>query len=223
MMMKSIEKIRMGYGCVFAGCLMALIGPLGAVHADSLFTHTAARGGTLISEEVARFAVGDIITVLVQEKVTAVTSANTNTKKEADVSSQAGANDNEFLVANKPGMNILNKEELPNWDLETENETKNTGSTQRRSELSTTISCFVKKVLPNGNVMIEGERQMTVNREDSTIVVSGVIRPKDVTPANTITSDKVAGAQVLLKGKGPLWNNQRRGLITRFLDWFSPF
>ncbi|HEO70398.1 MAG TPA: flagellar basal body L-ring protein FlgH, partial [Candidatus Hydrogenedentes bacterium] len=45
----------------------------------------------------------------------------------------------------------------------------------------------------------------------------------DISPAHTIESARLADAQILLRGKGPLWNNQRRGLITRFLDWFSPY
>lgn len=190
--------------------------------ADSLFTASAASAGTLVSEKTSRFMPGDIITVLVREEIAASTMADTNTKKEADVESQAGATGNEFLVSNS-GLNILNKEELPNWDIETKNETKTTGKTRRTSSLTTTVTCFVTQVLPNNNIMIEGEKAMTVNREESTVIVSGVVRPTDVTPQNTVLSTQIANVQVHLKGKGPLWNNQRRGFVTRFLDWFSPF
>ncbi|MCX5759408.1 MAG: flagellar basal body L-ring protein FlgH, partial [Candidatus Hydrogenedentes bacterium] len=66
-------------------------------------------------------------------------------------------------------------------------------------------------------------KTVSMNREDSTIHVSGIVRARDVTPANTVLSMQVANAQIILKGKGPLWNSQRRGLLTRFLDWVSPF
>ena len=189
---------------------------------DSLFSQKDAKEGTLISEKTARFEMGDIITVQVQEVIEASTAADTNTKKESDVESEAGENENSFWV-HKDGLNLINPEELPNWGIESENETKTTGTTRRQSELSTTITCTVENVYPNGNLFISGRRVVTINREDSTLVVSGVVRSKDVTPANTVLSTQMANASVQLQGKGPLWNNQRRGLVTRFLDWFSPF
>lgn len=204
-----------------SGLCLALA--LGA-SADSLFNAQEPRSGTLIARQPARFKVGDLITVLVREEITAAVLANTNTKKESDVDSNAPAASNNFLVGQKPtGNNILNPGELPNWLIETENETKNTGQTRRTSTLTTTVTCTVTQVLPNETIIIDGERQVSVNREDSTLVVHGIARAKDVSPANSIASTQLAQAQILLRGKGPLWNNQRRGLVTRFLDWFSPF
>ena len=79
------------------------------------------------------------------------------------------------------------------------------------------------KVFDNGNITIEGSKRITVNREESKLYVKGTVRSRDVTSANTILSAQIANAEIELKGKGPLWNNQRRGLLTRILDWFSPF
>jgi len=194
------------------------------LYGDSLFTPDAQRVGTLISEKPTRFQPGDIITILVREKISASTTANTNTKKESDVDSKANEKDNTFLTAPEPdGLGLLNPEELPNWKIKMKNETKARGKTDRTSTLTTTIACVVTQVYPNGNLRIEGEKRVTVNREDSIITVSGIVRSKDVAPDNTVLSTQVANAQVQLKGKGDLWNNQRRGLITKILDWFSPF
>ena len=192
--------------------------------ADSLFSQQTAKDATTVSEKLDRFEVGDIVTVIVRETLNATTSAGTNTKKESDVKADAAATANPFLVAEQPdGNNILNPGELPNWDIQSENETKNTGDTRRRNTLTTSITCTVVEVFPNGNLKISGDKQVTVNRDDSMVTVSGIIRSKDITAQNTIQSTQVADASVLVKGKGPLWNNQRRGLITRVLDWFSPF
>ncbi len=192
--------------------------------ADSLFSQQTAKDATTVSEKLDRFEVGDIITVIVRETLDASTSAGTNTKKESDVKANAAAAANPFLVGDKPeGNNILNPGELPNWDIQSENETKNTGDTRRRNTLTTSITCTVVEVLPNGNLKISGDKQVTVNRDDSMVTVSGIIRSKDISAQNTIQSTQVADASVLVKGKGPLWNNQRRGLVTRVLDWFSPF
>ena len=196
----------------------------GVAGADSLFTQASAKSGTLISEKTARFEVGDLITLLVQEKIAASTSADTNTKKESSVENEADEQENSFLVADTPGgLNLISPEMLPNWNIEAKNETKARGKTLRNSTLVTTIACVVTEAYPNGNVRLEGQKQVTVNREDSLLVVSGIVRSKDVTPANTVLSTQMADAQVQLRGKGDLWNNQRRGLITKILDWFSPF
>lgn len=204
------------------GLLIAI--PCAAALGDSLFTQQVAREGTLVSLKQAKFEKGDIITVLVRESIEAQTDANTNTKKESDVQSEANANDNTFLIAPEPdGFGITTAEKLPNWQFETENEQRTTGKTQRKNRLITTITCTVTEVYENGNIQLEGEKTVTVNREDSRIFVKGIARARDIAPDNTIDSTRIANAVVELKGRGPLWNNQRRGLITRFLDWFSPF
>lgn len=193
------------------------------VSADSLFTAAHARAGTLISKE-NKFEVGDVITVIVQEVTDSSTSVVTNTKKESGVSSEAEANSNEFLIAEKPGgKNIMPKEQLPNWEIEAENEHKTRGEARRRSTLNTTVSCLVMEVGRNDLLRIEGSRSLLMNREATTLNVSGIIRARDVSTANTISSAQIANASITVKGKGPLWNSTRRGLITRFLDWVSPF
>ncbi len=192
--------------------------------ADSLFTRSAEKSGTLVSDKVDRFEVGDLITVMVRESIDASTTANTNTKKEVDTKSEAGETDNEFFVANGPqGLNLMNPKTLPNWDIGVTNETKARGTTLRKTTLNTAVTCTVKEVFPNGTIALEGERKVTMNREDSKLHVSGIARAKDVAAGNTIQSSLLANAEIVLRGKGPLWNNQRRGLFTRFLDWVSPF
>ena len=190
---------------------------------DSLFRPGPTGAGTLIAKQ-NRFQVGDIITVIVQEEIESSTRVVTNTKKESDVVSEAKADDNEFLIGDEPGgMNIMPKERLPNWGIEAKNEHKARGEARRTSTLETTVSCIVVEIGRHGLLQIEGDKVVAMNREDSRVHVSGIIRARDVTPANTIRSNQIANASITLKGKGPLWNSTRRGLVTRFLDWFSPF
>jgi flagellar L-ring protein precursor FlgH len=192
--------------------------------ADSLFNEAVEKGGTLISDKHATFKEGDILTVLVRETIDASTEADTNTKKDSSVQADAPAAANPFLTAATPGgLNIIPEEQLPNWDIGVQNEHKSTGKTTRANKLVTTISCVVKKVYENGNIDIEGEKKVTVNREDSNLFVKGTVRSRDVSPGNTVLSTQVANVTIELKGKGPLWNNSRRGIITKILDWFSPF
>ena len=195
-----------------------------AAGADSLFTREAAKSGNLVSNKNVEFKEGDIINVIVQETIDATTQANTDTKKESDIGAKASAADNTFLLADKPkGLGLLNEELLPNWAIEAENEHKADGQTKRASRLTTTIGCTVVKVHENGNLDIQGTKRVSVNREDSELFVRGTIRGRDVTSANTVSSRQLANAEIALRGRGPLWNNQRRGLLSKVLDWFSPF
>lgn len=190
----------------------------------SLFSDRAEASGTLISERKAKYEPGDIITILVRENIDAQTQANTNTRKESEVSATAPIAGNPFLVQRQPdGLGVINPGELPNWQIETDNEHRTQGRTQRNNRLVTTIAARVVEVERNGNIVIEGSKRVTVNREDSLVKIRGVVRERDVTRDNTVNSTQVADAEIELQGKGPLWNNQRRGILTRFLDWFSPF
>ncbi len=193
-----------------------------AASGDSLFTQRVADRGTFISDLKARYKVGDIITVMVRETIDATTSANTNTKKESTVEAEANAADNPFLVSSEGLINIK-PEELPVWSIEAENEARTQGTTTRTNRLVMTVTCMVIQVFSNGNVMLDGTRSITVNREDSKIRISGIVRSRDITAQNTIQSNQMASAKIELLGKGPLWNNQRRGFFTKLLDWFSPF
>lgn len=189
----------------------------GGAAADSLFSPAVAREGTLIAEERARFEIGDIITVLVQEQVSAVTTAGTDTEKESELTASADPDANPFI------SNILPDKWFPNWGVNVEHEHESDGTTRRSNRLTLVVSCVVTEVYPNGNVLIEGTKQVTVNREDTDLHLTGVVRALDVSPANTVTSSQVANAVVVLKGHGPLWNNERRGFFTRLFDWVSPF
>jgi flagellar L-ring protein precursor FlgH len=191
---------------------------------DSLFSEKTEKEGTLISDKAATFEKGDIISVLVQETLSAQTQSNLQARKEADVSAEAGVAENSTLVANKPtGMGIFSPGELPNWEIEVENETRARGQTDRRNTLTATVACTVVAVHENGNVELEGSKQVQVNRENTLLVLKGTIRARDVTPANTVISTQMANGTIVLRGQGPLWNNQRRGLFTKLLDWISPF
>jgi flagellar L-ring protein precursor FlgH len=191
--------------------------------ADSLFNKRVAASGTMISAPKIRFEVGDIITVMVREKMDASTDSDLDTKKESTLEAEAPSAENPFLVGTNNGGRFINSNDLPNWAIESESEHKSDGSTSRKNNLIMTISCNVVKVFDNGNVGIEGVKNITVNRESSKLNLSGVVRARDIAADNTVGSDEISNADIKLTGEGPLWNNQRRGFFTKILDWFSPF
>ncbi len=193
-----------------------------AATADSLFSRQAEERGTLVSDNKMRFAVGDVITVLVREDIDASTDSDLTTRKRSQIDMEADPASNSSITGSEALID-LPEGVLPNVDIEADNRHQTTGTTRRRNQVVFTVTCSVTKVWPNGNVEIAGEKQVTVNRDDSLIKLSGVARTRDVSSENTIDSNLLANAAIELKGHGPLWNNQRRGLFTRLLDWFSPF
>ncbi len=194
----------------------------GASWSDSLFSSKVAARGTSISDNKMRFEVGDLVTVLVRETIDAQTDSDLETEKESTIEATSAAAANAFLTGGG-GLFDFKPGELPNWSIEGENEYEAEGTTLRRNKLTTTVSCMVTRVFPNGNIQLEGQKRITVNREDTFLVVSGIARARDVTAGNVVNSNQLANSVFQLKGEGPLWNNQRRGIFTRLLDWISPF
>ncbi len=204
-------------------CTLSMVLGLGTAEADSLFNKRSADRGTLISDKKSRFEVGDLVTVMVRESINAESESDLDTKKESTVESTASAAANQFLVGKgENGSNLISAGLLPNWNIEGENEHKADGSTSRGSKLTMTITCTVTQVNNNGTIDVAGTKLITVNREKTMLDLSGTIRTRDVGSDNTVSSNQMANPEIMLTGEGPLWNNQRRGFITKMLDWFSP-
>ncbi len=97
------------------------------------------------------------------------------------------------------------------------------GSSDRSGSITATIGARVTEVLPNGNIVIFGSREMKVNNEVQTIHVSGMIRPEDIGSDNRVKSTYLADANISYSGKGVLADKQRPGWGARVLDYAWPF
>jgi flagellar L-ring protein FlgH len=97
------------------------------------------------------------------------------------------------------------------------------GSTGRTEKLTATVPAIVRKVLPNGNLFIEGHRVVLVNNEEQHFYISGVVRPIDIAQDNSVLSSYVADAEIEFTGRGVLSDNQKPGLLARFWNWIWPF
>jgi flagellar L-ring protein precursor FlgH len=97
------------------------------------------------------------------------------------------------------------------------------GSTGRTERLIATVPAIVRKVLPNGNLFIEGHRVVLVNSEEQHFYVSGVVRPTDIDAENSVKSSMVADAEIEFTGRGVLSDNTRKGWVARFFGFLWPF
>lgn len=93
------------------------------------------------------------------------------------------------------------------------------GNTTRDGSLVLTISTHIEDILPNGNLVVRGRKQIRVNDEVSVITLSGVIRRDDVTPDNSITSSRIANMQIDVKGTGPVSAKSTGGILSRIFNF----
>jgi flagellar L-ring protein precursor FlgH len=153
---------------------------------------------------------GDIITMLIIESSSALSSAGTDTGVRDDLSLKL----NYTLQQLYSGNNQRNE-----GQMKAENKYYGTGKTTRASNIQAKISAVVTRVLSNGNLVIVGKHVVTVNDERQEIKISGVIRAKDITPANTVYSFQVAEANIEVLGEGTVADAESPGWFTRIFNW----
>jgi flagellar L-ring protein precursor FlgH len=97
------------------------------------------------------------------------------------------------------------------------------GSTQRSSKLQARIVARVVEVLPNGDLRIEADKVVKINKEDERLNLSGIVRQRDVSPDNAVATTSVGELKVALNGKGVASADNAPGWLFRLFDKISPF
>ena len=165
-------------------------------------------------------SVGDIVTVKIVESSSASNNAETNTTRSSSVS---GSLDSFFGLekrypSTKPFFNPFGKVSGNLANLY-----DGTGSTRRSGDLTAYITTRVTEILSGGNFRIEGSREVTVNNECQMIGLSGIIRPRDISPDNVILSTYISDARISYSGAGVVDDKQRPGWMARVIDKVWPF
>jgi len=160
-------------------------------------------GGSLYSNQKAH-RVGDILTVQIFESSTASSDAETGTENKAE-------------IGGGPGTGLLDFISL--WGLNSENSYEGKGNTSRKGQLSATMSVQITDLLPGDQFRIAGTRSVKRNGEEDKLLVSGVIRSRDIGPDNTIVSSSIADAVIVYEGEGEVARAHRPGVISRVVDW----
>ncbi|MDA0226872.1 MAG: flagellar basal body L-ring protein FlgH [Proteobacteria bacterium] len=162
-----------------------------------------------------QFAVGDIITVLLNESAQAARTQNTEVSREAtnDVIPTGASTELAKVSPVLDGVN-LNTATI---------DSKGSGSAGQQASLNAQIAVTVVQVLANGNLVLRGEKQLALSEGAEVIQVAGVIRPSDVSPNNTVQSRRLANAQIAYRGQGELTTAARSGWGTQGLLKWWPF
>ncbi len=161
--------------------------------------------------------VGDIVVVQIVEQHRGSKKANTTANREANLN--AGVSGGLF------GINTWADKfaQYFNVDAQTSNDFEGEGSTSREDTLTGTIAAQVVEVFPNGDLRIQGNREVTVNSETQTMTIKGIVRRIDLDTSNTVLSTAVADAVISYTGLGVVDDVQRPGWATRIFNWLTPF
>ena len=187
--------------------------PPSALANGSIYQPTAYGNYPLFEDRRPR-NVGDIVTVIIQEKTNAAKNVQTST----DRSGSAG-----YEVGLSPDILPSGLGARQNFDMGGNNEAEGKGSSRADNTFSGTLTTTVVGVLPNGNLQIAGDKQMAINRGSEHIRFSGVVDPRSVTGSNTVLSTQVADARIEFRSKGVMDEVQTMGWLQRFFLNISPF
>ena len=159
--------------------------------------------------------VDDLLTIVVAEQASAVTSGTTKTQRTSStknsVTALAGMTKVTGPLANLAGMSG-------------DTQLAGQGTTSRVTNLSTTLTAHVIQVLPNGALVVEASKDIQINSERQNITVRGIVRPADIDTTNSVPSNRLGQLEVRVNGKGVVGDAVRRPFfLYRVLLGLLPF
>jgi len=157
----------------------------------------------------------DLVTILVSENSSAVSTGTTKTQRQSSIAASVASG-----LLPKNSANALN-----NLATTANNQQLNgQGTTTRGTTITATVTAEVTAVLPNGNLVVQGVKEILVNSEKQIVTVRGIVRPDDLSPLNSVSSDRVARMEILVNGKGVVNDAVKRPFILyRLLLGLMPF
>ena len=176
-------------------------------------------GNTLyLFEDVKPRRAGDVLTVVLVEETSASKAAKTATSKNnsTDITnptllgSPVQFNTPNFLPLESHSGNGLGT------SLEAERDFSGTGNSSQSNSLTGRVTVTVAQVQPNGNLMVRGEKWLKLNQGEEYVQISGIVRPADIRPDNTVLSTQVADARIAYTGKGAINDANVMGWLARF-------
>lgn len=165
--------------------------------------------------------VGDILTVEIEIDDEANIVNETERTRVAAETTGLGA-----LFGYEAGLDRIFPQAIDNTDLidiDSDSTHEGTGEIVREDEINLKIAAIVTQILPNGNMVIHGDQEVRVNYELRELRIQGVIRPEDITAANTISYEKIAEARIAYGGRGQIYDVQQPRYGSQFVDIISPF
>ena len=179
-------------------------------------------------QDLRAYKVGDLVTVNIVETSKASKKAGTQSSRESSV--EAGIDNLMGWEGKLKNLTSFGKPDVRNAYSNSSmlkgaltNSFTGSGTTTRDESMTASITARVMEVKPNGNLLIKGTREIKVNNETQFIILSGLIRPVDISPDNTVLSSYIGDAKIEYIGTGSLSDKQRPGWLARAVDFVWPF
>jgi len=171
------------------------------------------RGNFLLFEDRKPRAIGDVLTIQINETLNASQSATSNTEKKSN------------LTAKLPGVKGVVGLAINglNTTASSDNAFNGAGATSSSGAFTGTITVTVIEVLANGNLMVAGEKQIGIRENSEILRFSGVVDPALIQPGNFVSSTQIADARLDYRGGGNIEQAQIQGWFGRFFNSWSPF
>ncbi len=209
-------------GCVIAGDVrpypaMAPVQPVMPMQAAPTAGAIYAAGPSLqlYSDRRAR-DVGDLLTINLLENTTAQTTANTTTSKESELA--LGTPTIFGAPVTLGGKDILSASATGSRDF------TGRGNSAQSNRLQGSITVTVIQRLPNGNLVVQGQKNMRLNQGDELVQVQGIVREADIAVDNSVPSGRVADARIVYGGRGAVAQSNAMGWLGRFFNsGLAPF
>lgn len=187
---------------ILAVFLMVLLSFSATVSAASLWSDSGP--GALMFGDRKAHAVGDIVTIIINETSSASRSGNASNSKSASTSTEAGTG----IFHGIAEASATNQDAF-----------SAKGSLSNTNKVTGQMTAQVTAVKPNGNLVISGSQSIKQNNETQKITVTGEVRPEDITANNTVLSSYIANAEIKIDGNGPISSKQRQGIITQIWNF----
>lgn len=185
--------------------------------ADSLWTAIGSREQG-IAADIKAGRVGDILTIVIAENAVQTASQS----KSSNTASNVDASVSQFLYPASVSKFGTYKGELPAIKFGGSSDFKGGGDVNNTQSVAARAAVLVTDVLPNGNLVIAGARRISFSGEVQNIVLHGLIRPADISSANTILSSNIAEARLEFVSEGTLTDAQKRGWLTKIYEKLRP-
>ena len=194
---------------------------------------TWGNGARMLFADAKAVQVGDLITILVNESASAKRSLDMNKSKSSSrklelnsvwgLQNVLGPGMAPRVFAVNPALAPKDANPSNTWDTKSAQDFKGAGSTSNSDSLKASITAVVTHVYPNGNMKIVGRREVVINQQPQELEFSGIVRPQDISPDNTVPSAKVAQVKIKYGSGGELAAVAHEGWASRFLDFVWPF
>ena len=192
--------------------------PMNRPVGGSLWVDNGALGTMFINAKARN--VGDIVTI----KIVETSSASNQATTDADRSTSLSVGLNSFFnLEDRFSSSSKFFNPFAPVDSSYSSDFAGSGATARSGALNAFITARIIQILPNGNLIIEGNREVRVNNENQVITLTGTVRPRDISAQNVIQSTYIADAKISYSGSGIVNDQQRPGWLTRILDNVWPF